>query len=143
MNANLEKNMSEPTSSLLPNPQALRDRVLTLTGVTILLLVSRYASPIVVPFLLALFITVVAIGPIRWLKKRGFSAPMAVSTIILIVIIANVLVAIILGSTITQFTKALPNYQTRLIDLTQNFFLWGGQHGIHADMDGLQQILNP
>jgi len=143
MDTDLKELATENTSHSSTHPYALRDRVLTLAGVAGLLLIARYASPIVVPFLLALFITVVAIGPIEWLKKRGLSSVVAVSAVTFIVIAANVLIVIMLGSTLDQFTKALPEYHNRLTDLTQNIFLWGKQHGIHTDTDGLQQMLNP
>jgi predicted PurR-regulated permease PerM len=117
--------------------------VLTLAGVAIILFSAHYASAIVVPFLLALFITVVAIGPIEWLKKRGCSAAVAASIVALLVIGTNVLIAVMLGSTIDQFTQALPEYQIRLTELTGNAMSWGKKHGVHINTEAFQKMLNP
>jgi len=126
-----------------PTPPPLKDQVVAAIAVAGLLLVARYASPIVVPFLLALFITVVAIGPIQWMKKRGFSPMVSVIAVILLVIASNILLIYILGSTIDQFTDALPGYQSRLTDLTQNFFHWGEKLGLPNATEALQKIFNP
>lgn len=42
------------------SPTSLRDTVLTLMGILVLLGIARYASAIIVPLLLALFITIIA-----------------------------------------------------------------------------------
>lgn len=108
-----------------PASLPLRDQAVTALAVAGLLLVARYASPIVVPFLLALFITVVAIGPIGWMKKRGFSPTVSVVAITLLVIACNILVVLMLGSALDQFTNALPGYQSRLTEITQDWCAWG------------------
>lgn len=130
-------------SELKTNTSSLHDRVLTLAGVAVLLFAARYAADIVVPFLLALFIAVIARGPIEWLKKRGMPSSLAVGAVILAVIALNVLIAVLLGATIEQFNEALPNYQERLSGLTQNLIIWLGAHGVDVSKAGIQKVLNP
>jgi AI-2 transport protein TqsA len=125
------------------NTSEFHNRVLTLAGVAALLFSARYASDIVVPFLLALFIAVVALGPIEWLKKRGLPSIVAVGTVILIVIGLNVLVAVMLGATADQFNQALPGYQERLTEKTQGVFAWLSNHGFDVSKAGIQKVLNP
>lgn len=55
----------------------LRDSVLTLAGIALLLALLRESSDIVVPFLFSLFITIIAVTPLNWLKQRGVSYPRA------------------------------------------------------------------
>lgn len=68
------------------NTSDLHDRIVTLVCVAALLFSARYAADIVVPFLLALFIAVVALDPIDWLKKRGLPSAVAVGVVILVVV---------------------------------------------------------
>lgn len=114
-----------------------------MAGVAVLLFGARYAADIVVPFLLALFIAVIARGPIEWLKKRGLPSPLAVGSVILGVIALNVLIAVMLGATIEQFNEALPNYQERLSGLTQNLIVWLDARGVDVSKAGIQKVLNP
>ncbi|MFK5923940.1 MAG: AI-2E family transporter [Verrucomicrobiota bacterium] len=125
------------------NSSPLHDRVLTMAGVAVLLFGARYAADIVVPFLLALFIAVIARGPIEWLKNRGLPSSLAVGFVILAVIAVNVLVAVMLGATIEQFNEALPNYQKRLSGLTQNLITWLDANGVDVSKAGIQKVLNP
>ncbi len=121
----------------------LRDAVLTIAGVAALLFSARYASNVVVPFLLALFIVVIAIGPINWLKKRGLPSILAVGAVIMVVIGLIVLIAVMLGSTIEQFNKAMPGYQARLTAISHSVVAWLVSHGVDVSKAGVQKILNP
>ena len=53
--------------------------VIVTAAVLIILTWLRYAQDLVVPFLLSLFITVIAAAPMGWLKKHGFGPTAAVS----------------------------------------------------------------
>lgn len=121
----------------------LRDGVLTLAGIAALLFSARFAADILVPFLLALFIAVIAIGPINWLKKRGFPSVVALGIVILVVIGLNLLVAVMLGATIEQFNKALPEYQQRLAEVAQGTVAWLVAHGVDVSKAGIEKVLNP
>ncbi len=121
----------------------LRDGVLTLAGMAALLFSARFAADIVVPFLLALFIAVIAIEPINWLKKRGFPSLVAVGIVVLVVVGLNVLVAVMLGATIEQFNEALPEYQHRLANITESVMAWLGARGVDVSKAGIQKVLDP
>ncbi len=125
------------------NKTDLHNRVVTMAAVAALLFSARYAADIVVPFLLALFIAVVAIGPIDWLKKRGLPSGAAVGVVILIVIGLNVLVAVMLGATVDQFNQALPGYQESLAEKTQALMAWLASHGVDVSKTGIEKVFNP
>ena len=121
----------------------LHNRIVTLACVAALLFSARYASDIVVPFLLALFISVVALGPIDWLKKRGLPSAVAVGVVILVVIGLNILVAVMLGATVDQFNQALPGYQASLAQKTEKLMAWLDSVGVDVSKAGIQKVFNP
>ncbi len=121
----------------------LRDAVLTIAGILAILLVVRYAQSIVVPFLLSLFIAIVLSVPVDLLRKRGMSVPIAVGIVALLTIVLEVLVAWILGNTVTQFSEALPGYQVRLNELTQGLSTWLLNKGIDVAETGILEVLDP
>lgn len=53
-----------------PRSTSLRDSVVTLAGILILLGIARYASAIVVPLLLSLFIAIIAATPLPGTRRR-------------------------------------------------------------------------
>jgi len=99
------------------SPTSLRDSVLTLMGILVLLGIVRYASAIIVPLLLALFITIVASTPVAWLKKRGIPSILSVGIVLLAVIALFVLVSLMLGSTMVhRLTRPCPTTRANSMD---------------------------
>lgn len=121
----------------------LRDAVLTIAGILAILLVVRYAQSIVVPFLLSLFIAIIMAVPVDVLRKRGMSVPIAVGIVVLLTIVLEVLVAWMLGNTVTQFSEALPGYQARLNELLDGFSAWLLNIGINVADTGILAALDP
>jgi predicted PurR-regulated permease PerM len=120
-----------------------RDGVLTLAGIALLLALMREASVIVVPFLLSLFIAIIAATPFNWLKKRGLSTAVSVVIVVIAIAVVITLFAILLGNTATQFEAALPGYQARLDELTAEATTWAASKGIRLDETGIFNTLDP
>jgi len=120
-----------------------RNTVLTIAGILAILLVMRYAQAIVVPFLLSLFIAIIAAEPVNWLKKRGVSVPVAVSIVLVLVVLFEVLLALMLGGTINQFTEALPQYQVRFKEITEGLSAWLLSRGLDVSNTGILEVLDP
>jgi len=122
---------------------SLRDGVLTLAGVALLLALLRASSDIVVPFLFSLFITIIAVTPLNWLKQRGVSNALSIIIVMVSVVIVLALIALMLGNTATQFNEALPGYQARLNDLTNEATTWLSTKGIRINETGILDALDP
>lgn len=122
---------------------SLRDTVVTLAGILILLGIARYSSAIVVPFLLALFITIIAATPVNWLKNRGIPDLLSVGIVLLIVIVILLMISLMLGSTMAQFNEALPEYQTKLSDLTGKITALLVERGVNIGEAGVLEAFDP
>ena len=70
----------------------LRDGVVTLAGIALLLALLRMSAEIVAPFLLALFIAIIAASPVEWLKQRGISKRWAVVVVVVAVVVVEIIV---------------------------------------------------
>ena len=121
----------------------LRDIVLTIAGIVIILGAARYAQTIVVPFLLSLFVAIIASAPVAWLTKRGVSASLAVAAVLASLVLGLVAMALLLGATIDEFSAALPLYQARLQELTQSVTTWLAGRDIDLSDTGLFEVLDP
>ncbi len=122
----------------------MRDTVLTIAGLLIILAWLRYAQDLIVPFLLALFLATIAATPVNWLKNKGLPIPLAVMLVLLTSIVLGIFVALILGSSVDQFSQSLPEYQTRLKALTGGVVNWLGGLGIKApESGGILNVIDP
>ena len=121
----------------------LRDTVLTLAGIGVIFAILRLSAEIVVPFLLSLFIVIVAATPLAWLKKCGLSTVLSVVAVLLAIIVVLGAISMLLTGTAAQFSDALPGYQEQLKELTDKAYAWLSSKGLDVDEAALSKIINP
>jgi predicted PurR-regulated permease PerM len=76
------------------------------------------AQTIIVPIILALFISVVCAQPILWLEKKKVPYSLAILIVLLSVGLFLVLFGGIIGNSVNRFSKDAPNYEQRLHEVT-------------------------
>lgn len=125
------------------NDTRFRDGILTLAGVAVLLALLRSASEIVVPFLLSLFIAILASSPVNRLRQRGVSRLGSVLTVITTLVVVALVLVLLLGRTATQFNEALPGYQVLLGEFVNKVSAWLVDRGIDVEDAGILNALDP
>jgi predicted PurR-regulated permease PerM len=123
--------------------EGIRDNVLIIAGIALLLAMMRMASDIIVPFLLSLFIAIVAATPFSWLKKRGVSTLVSTIIVVAVIFILITLLAMLLGNTSTQFNEALPGYEARVNEMVSQFSSSLAEKGIKINDAGIMNALDP
>ncbi|MEJ2334545.1 MAG: AI-2E family transporter [Gemmatimonadales bacterium] len=84
----------------------------------------RAAAGMLVPFFLAVFISILCTGPLDFLRKIGLPRWLAVSIVVLGLLAFGTAVGTLLGSSIFDFTRGLPLYQRRLETEIQALLVW-------------------
>ena len=103
----------------------------------------RAASPILVPFLLAAFIAIIT-GPFMfWSIRRGVPRPLALVLAIGAVVVAVILFAALIGSSLKRFTVDLPGYEAQFKENIGLAAAWLHARGIDISAIELSQMLNP
>ncbi len=95
-------------------------RILLVTAATVIVIAGmKQAAPLLVPFLLSVFIAVLCLPPMRAMQQYG--VPVGVSLLLVITGVAVVAIALVwlIGSSIESFSQNLPQYQDRIR------LLWG------------------
>jgi AI-2 transport protein TqsA len=77
----------------------------------------RAAQSVLVPFVFAVFLAILGAAPLSWLRRRKVPSVLAVFLVALIIAGLFTLVAFMLGTSINEFTAALPRYQGRFKEL--------------------------
>jgi predicted PurR-regulated permease PerM len=121
----------------------LRDTVLTIVGIFAILLMVQYAQSIMVPLLLSLFIAIIMAVPVAWLKNRGFSVNIAIVIVLFSTLLLEVLLGVMLGNTVAQFSEVLPSYQARINEIEHGFTEWLLKKGINLSDTGILDVLDP
>ena len=103
----------------------------------------RAAESLLVPFLLSVFIAVIC-GPVLfWMQRRG--VPLAVAMLLVIAFILGfaVLIAALVGSSVDDFSRNLPEYQARLTSQTAGLIAWLTGMGVPVPGDLLANQFDP
>lgn len=115
----------------------------TLAALVIIIAGAKTASALLVPFLLAIFIAIICAGPFHWLQKRKVPAPVALLLVIAAVMLAGLLLLILVGSSVNDFTLNLPVYQQKLQGQTLLLLDWLDKIGVKVSKELLLQHFNP
>ncbi len=101
------------------------------------------AAQILVPFLLSVFIAVSCAPLLAWLQKRGL--PMWVAIILIMIVISTgvFLIAGFVGSSMTEFTRRLPDYQIQLVKRFADSLHAFEKFGIDISADVVLEYFDP
>lgn len=74
----------------------------------------KAAAPILVPFLLALFIALISAPPLLWLQDRGVPRGLALLIVISLQVGCCLVLAAVLTRSVNDFTQSMPEYQASM-----------------------------
>lgn len=92
----------------------LRGLLITLAAGVVLIYGLKAAQTIVVPFLLSVFLTVVGVPPLTWLRRKGVPNSLGVALVVIGMVLVVVLMVSLIGTSVADFTSRIPYYQERL-----------------------------
>ncbi|HKI03078.1 MAG TPA: AI-2E family transporter [Thermoanaerobaculia bacterium] len=101
--------------------------ILILLGILVFIAVGfvlRMLEPVLVPFVLAVFLSRIFSPLVAALRRRRVPAPLAILLVLILVSIAIVIFSVVLYSSAMSFTEAMPRYQERLKGLLADGSGW-------------------
>jgi len=117
--------------------------ILTLAALIIIIAGVKTAQALLVPFLLAFFISIICAGPFFWLQQRKIPAPIALLLVISVVMLGGLVVVTLIGTSVNDFTNEIPVYQEKLQIQTLALFDWLDRFGIKVSKQILLEHFNP
>lgn len=118
--------------------------ILVLTAACIVIVAGmRAASSILVPFLLATFIAIIT-GPFMfWLVRKGVPHAISLALVISAVVIAVLALAVLIGSSLKQFSINLPSYESQFRLGIENIANWFQAHRVDITALTVSEFFNP
>ena len=86
----------------------------TAAAVVVVIYGMQMAKVLLVPFLIAAFLALITVRPMLWLQQKRVPSFLAALVIVSAIMFLMAVVGTILGSSIAEFTAALPEYQAEL-----------------------------
>lgn len=125
------------------NKPSIARHLITVAALVIIIAGFHRAAPLIVPFLLALFIATISAPPLFWLNRKGL--PVWLATLIVVAVIGaiGVVILAIIGTSLNDFSGSLPLYQTNIQDKAELLVVWLTKLGIEGLDKGLLETLDP
>ena len=103
----------------------------------------RAAEPIIVPFLLSVFLAVISAPPLFWLERKGLPRWAAMLLVLSgIVAVAMALTALV-GNSLADFSREIPEYKARLNAYALLLLEWLQGHGLNVSKEEAFGLLDP
>jgi predicted PurR-regulated permease PerM len=117
--------------------------LITLAALVVIIAGMKAAAAIVVPFIFSVFIAIICAPPLVWMTRRRVPAVLAVLIILFAILLIGVLLSLAIGTSIEQFTNALPGYQANLQAQFNQFINWVSGLGIEISKTGIKESFDP
>ena len=117
--------------------------LVTAAAFVILVAGMREAQPILVPFLLSVFIAIIAMPPLVFLQHRRIPRGIALALVIAGVAAVGMLLGALVGGSVDDFSARLPAYQAKLETQTAGLLDWLGGIGVEISREAANKLLDP
>jgi predicted PurR-regulated permease PerM len=94
--------------------------LVSLAGAVVVIAGLKAAQDLVVPFMLALFLAIIAAPGVSWLQRRRVPAPVAVLFVVIVMLAVLTVVGAVLGGSVNRFVASIPQYQARMDGLVES-----------------------
>jgi predicted PurR-regulated permease PerM len=103
----------------------------------------KSASNLVTPFLLAVFIAVLVVPPLQYMRSHGLPAWAAMLVVVATLLGAGSAVVGLFSGSLSDFNASLPSYQERVKGLTGELVTLLDNVGIHVSRQAVNSIIDP
>lgn len=117
--------------------------ILVAAAIVIVIAGMKQAAPLLVPFFLSIFIAILCFPLMIHLQKKGVGENTSLFLVVLLVLCVGLSMAMLIGSSVDDFSKNLPIYQVRITQQWQTLIQWIAARGIELPTDYLVTNLDP
>ncbi|MCD4721138.1 MAG: AI-2E family transporter [Desulfobacula sp.] len=103
----------------------------------------KAAVVLVVPLLLAVFLSIICAPPLFWMQKKGIPSLVGILILMFGVIAIQMLLVSLVSSSIADFSGNIPFYQERLKTLTFESLQFLSRYGVELEIEKLTEMFNP
>lgn len=131
-----------PPSSTGPRQKASRS-LLTVAALVVIIAGLKLAGTVLVPFLMAVFLSILATPMVLWIEQRGISPGWAVSITMVAVLGVMVGLGALVTGSVAGFDQAMPGYRAALDVVFDDLVQRASAHGIDAEQVLRDQSIEP
>lgn len=124
-----------------PRPTSLLSGLIIAASIVVLIAGLRSARAIIVPVLVAVFISVACAPMLHALRRRGVPNWLGVVLVVLGILAGGFVLTLFVGEALADFVRALPRYRAALAERLAAFYLYLENLGLRVPED--QPVFDP
>lgn len=117
--------------------------LVTLAALVIVIAGMRAAEAIITPFLLSIFIAVIAAPPMFFLQRRGLPSWLAMILVLAGIFGVGFMLITLVGNSVNDLITQLPEYQERLKAYTNGLVSLLSRWGLEISSEMVSQVVDP
>ncbi len=102
----------------------------------------KAAAELIVPVLVALFLSLLSLPPMRRLERLGVPSIVAIFVVVTVATLLVLSISAVVGRSVARFQSELPTYQTRLDAMFSGAMAWLEGRGVRVDVAKLVSSLD-
>ena len=115
-----------------------------MAAVVVVIYGMQMMSVLLVPFLIAAFLALITVKPMLWLQSHRVPSIIAALIIVTMLMLVLATVGAILGTSIAEFTAALPTYQARLDRIIDGIFAFVVRNfNVDESIESMSDMIDP
>lgn len=124
-------------------PAGSRLLLLNLAALVVVVAGLKTAAPLLVPFLCAAVVAILAAPPVFWLQRRRLPLWLAILLAMVALVAGEMAIGVLIGTSLNDFVAALPEYQQQLSRQFAGLLAELGEQGIDTSRFSLAKLLDP
>jgi predicted PurR-regulated permease PerM len=117
--------------------------LLVIASLVIVIAGLKASAGLLLPFLISIFLAMVSLPLLNWLKSMRIPNWLAVLVTIIVALGVLVAVAVLVGGSIQEFTREAPKYRARLAQMYEHLLEWSEAQGIPVPPGIASELFNP
>jgi AI-2 transport protein TqsA len=114
----------------------------TLACVVVVIAGLRAASSLMLPLLVAIFLAILSVPPMRRLQNVGVPTGLAIAIVVILAFGIVTLVSAVIGTSVRQFQDSLPFYRDRLNAIMNDGIHWLQAQGLDVETRALSELID-
>jgi predicted PurR-regulated permease PerM len=134
--------LNKNTEMNITNNGHIRSSTIVRVAALVIILAGAYiARSIITPVLLALFISIICIQPIRWMEKKRIPRWIAMIVVALGLVLIFLGFSILIGGTLSFFINSVSKYESMLVAISNSFLQFLNDHGLSIPKEKVSGLI--
>lgn len=116
-------------------------RIVKVAALIIILAGAYLARSIITPVLLALFISIICVQPIRWMENRRIPRWIAMVVVALGLVLIFLGFSFLIGGTLSFFLNSVTKYESMLVTISNSFVQFLNEHGLNIPKEKVSNLI--